>query len=89
MRSSQSYWLVHLFESEPFSATEVRHLIRPFTCVDDAALEWTAADADRLQTMHRLRGLGFSTTSMMARPSSPFPVLRKHAPGRYPDILRW
>lgn len=57
-------------------------------CVDDAALEWTAADADRLQTMHRLRGLGFSTTSM-ARPAPPFPVLRKHAPGRYPDILRW
>ena len=57
-------------------------------CVDDAALDWTTADADRLRTMNRLRGLGFST-SAMARPAPPFSVLRRQDAGSYADILRW
>jgi hypothetical protein len=57
-------------------------------CVDDTTLEWTAADADRLRTMNRLRRLGFSTSSM-TRPAPPFSVLRKQTSGSYADVLRW
>jgi hypothetical protein len=57
-------------------------------CIDDAALEWTTDDADRLRVMNRLRRLGFSTRSM-ATQAPPLSVLRKHASGSYADILRW
>ena len=46
------------------------------------------ADADRLRTMNRLRGLGFST-SAMARPAPLFSVLRRQDAGSYGQVLRW
>lgn len=44
--------------------------------VDDVRLPWTAADAQRLQLVARLRGQGFGTR-MLREPAPPFPVLRR------------
>ena len=57
-------------------------------CVDDATLNWTAGDADRLQAMTRLRALGFSTTAM-TRPAPPFTVLRQLPTSTYAAVITW
>ena len=44
--------------------------------VDDAQLPWTAADADRLAAMRRLRALGFGSR-MLTEPAPVWSVLRK------------
>src|SRR5664279_79648 len=57
-------------------------------CVDDAPLDWTAGDADRLQAMTRLRALGFSTTAM-TRPAPPITVLRQLPMSTYAAVITW
>ncbi|MGV9867244.1 hypothetical protein [Rhodococcus koreensis] len=54
--------------------------------VDDTSLTWTAADADRLQVMRRLRAHGFSET--LLRDHSPaYPVLSRAAADQWPQIF--
>lgn len=54
--------------------------------VDDLALDWTAADRDRLQVMARLRGRGFTET-VLAAAAPDYRTLAGLAPEAWPAIF--
>lgn len=54
--------------------------------VENALLPWTAADADRLGAMRRLRALGFGSR-MLAAPAPPWSVLRRLPRHWWADVL--